>query len=98
MADRSPNRRRLRRWRPKAGRSPRNRRRANPSQITGRVILTILAARALWTAFHAPQLRVRRVEVVGANRLGAAQVAKLAAVPLGRNIFGVNLFRARMAV
>ena len=98
MPDRSPNRRRLRRWRPKPGRSSRNRRRANPSQVAGRVILTILAAQALWTAFHAPQLRVRRVEVVGANRLGAARVAKLAGVPLGRNIFGVNLFRARMAV
>jgi POTRA domain, FtsQ-type len=98
MADHSLNRRRLRRWRPKPGRSPRNRRRANSSQIAGRVILTILAAQGLWTAFHAPQLRVRRVEVVGANRLGAARVAKLAGVPLGRNIFGVNLFRARMAV
>jgi hypothetical protein len=98
MAERSLNRRRHRRVPPKPPRSPRNRRRTNPAQVAGRVVLSMLAAQALWSAFHAPQLRVRRVEVIGASRLGAARAAQLAGVPLGRNIFRVNLYRARMAV
>jgi POTRA domain-containing FtsQ-type protein len=97
MPERSLNRR-LRRPRSKPARSPRNRRRPNRVQIAGRVILSMLAVQALWSAFHSPHLRVRRVEVVGAGRLGAARAAQLADVPLGSNIFRVNLYRARVAV
>src|SRR5437868_5788079 len=98
MAEHSLNRRRLRRWQPKPGRSPRNRRRINPARIVGRAFLTFAAGVGLWTLFHAPQLKVRRVEVIGAGRLGGARVEELAGIPLGRNIFRLNLYRAREAV
>jgi cell division protein FtsQ len=38
------------------------------------------------------------VEVVGADRLGAERVRRLAGIPLGRNIFCLNLYRARLRV
>lgn len=98
MASSAPNRSRLGRWRPKPRRSPKNRRRISPLRLLLQVALIALAAQGLWMAFHAPRLRVRRVEVVGADRLGAARVRQLAAVPLGRNIFCVNLYRARLKV
>ncbi len=98
MAGGSRNRKRLGRWRPKPHRSPRNRRCASPFQLLLRAVLIGLAARGLWTAFHSPRLRVRRVEVVGADRLSPARVRQLAGLPLGRNIFCINLYRARVRV
>jgi hypothetical protein len=98
MKERGTNRRRLGRARPTANRNPRNRRRLKPGQVVTRASLVALAGMGLWSAFHAPQLRVRSVEVVGAERLGEKRAAQLAAVPLGRNIFRVNLYRARVAV
>lgn len=89
---------RRRAWLPRGQRSPKNRRRLSPLQVLLRGALIVLAAEGLWTAFHAPQLRVRRVEVVGADRLGAGRVCQLAGIPLGRNIFCVNLYRARLRV
>jgi hypothetical protein len=62
------------------------------------VALTGLAGYGLWVAFHSPALKTRRVDVVGAQRLGAERVRRLAAIPLGRNIFCTNLYRARLAV
>src|SRR5438034_9740087 len=100
MSEPSPNanRRRLRRWAPRPTRSPRNRRRVHPFHIACRIALTGLAGYGLWVAFHSPALKIRRVEVVGAQRLGAERVRQLAAIPLGRNIFQANLYRARLAV
>jgi len=98
MAGTNSNRKRLGRWRPKPHRSPRNRRRISPLQVLLRGALIVLAGQGLWTAFHTPRLRVRRVEVIGADRLGAERVRQLAGVPLGRNIFCVNLYRARLRV
>lgn len=98
MGERGPNRRRAGRWRPSIQRNPRNRRRLKPGQVLGRAALVALAGVGLWTAFHAPGLRVRKVEVIGAERLGEQRAAELARVPLGRNIFRVNLYRARVAV
>jgi POTRA domain-containing FtsQ-type protein len=92
------NRKRLGRWQPKAKRSPRNRRRASPLQMILRLALVALAGQGLWTAFHSPRLRVRRVEVIGADRLGAERVRQLAGLPLGRNIFCLNLYRAHVKV
>jgi hypothetical protein len=98
MPERSANRRPWRRWPPKVRRSPRNRRRARPREILGRTVALVGAIYGLWAVFHAPELKVRRVEVVGADRLGTTRVAHLADVPLGRNIFRINLYRARLSV
>jgi hypothetical protein len=98
MGERGMNRRRLGRMRPSTARSPKNRRRTRPAVVLGRAALVALAGLGLWSAFHSPALRVRNVEVVGAERLGARRAAELARVPLGRNIFRVNLYRARVAV
>ncbi len=98
MTERTPNRRRPAGWRPKTTRGAKNRRRASPLLVVGRGALAALAGYALWTTFHAPALAVRSVEVVGADRLGAVRVARLAGVPLGVNLFRVNLYRARLAV
>ena len=98
MAGPKSNRKPVRLWRPNSRRSPKNRRRISPLQIALRVSLIALAGQGLWLAFHAPALRVRRVEVVGAERLSAGRVRELARVPLGRNIFCVNLYRARLKV
>jgi hypothetical protein len=57
-----------------------------------------LAGQGLWILFHSSRLQVRRVEVSGADRLGAERVVRLAGVPLGCNIFCINLYRARVEV
>lgn len=98
MPDTTSNRRRLGRWRPQARRSPRNRRRASPVRLALQGVLITLAGPALWSIFHSPRLSVRRVEVIGADRLGEARVRRLAGIPVGRNIFCVNLYRARISV
>lgn len=98
MAEPTGNRKRWQRWQPKTARRARNRRRAHPLQVVTRVALAGLAAYGLWTVFHSPRLVVRRIEVVGTQRLSADQVRRLAHVPVGENIFRVNLYRARLAV
>jgi cell division protein FtsQ len=98
MTERGMNRRRPAQWRRSPTRNPRNRRRMKPGQVLRRASLVALAGAGLWMAFHAPGLRVRRVEVVGAERLGKSRAADLARIPLGQNIFRTNLYRARVAV
>jgi hypothetical protein len=63
-----------------------------------RAALVGLAAQGLWVVFHSPRLAVRRVEVIGADRLGEERAKRLAGIPLGWNIFCVNLYRARVRV
>src|SRR5687767_5089887 len=98
MADRIPNRRSLRRWQPRHARSSRNRRRTSPFHVAMRFVLVGLGALGLWWAFHSPSLAVRQVEVIGAQRLNAAHLVRQASIPVGQNIFRVNLYRARIAV
>jgi hypothetical protein len=57
-----------------------------------------MAVYALWVVFHSPHLEIRRVEVIGAERIDAGKVRQLAAIPVGRNIFRANLYRARLGV
>jgi hypothetical protein len=66
--------------------------------VAARIGLSGLAAAGLWLVFHSPRLAVRRVEVVGTQRLTVARVLELAGVPTGRNIFSINLYRARLRV
>src|SRR5437016_612316 len=98
MADNSSSRKRIGRWRPRMARSPKNRRRVSPFQVALRVAMMGLAAHGLWMVFHSPRLAVRRVEVIGADRMGQERAKHLAEIPLGRNIFCVNLYRARVRV
>jgi len=98
MADNGQNRKRLGRWRPNVSKAGKNRRRASPAQLVVRSLMVALAGYGLWSIFHSPRLTVRRVEVIGADRLGAEHVTRLAGIPLGRNVFCVNLFRARVQV
>jgi hypothetical protein len=86
------------RWKPRMNRAPKNRRRPNPLQVVLRTGLVVAGMQGLWFLFHTPRLAVRRVEVIGADRLGAERVKQLAAIPVGRNIFSINLFRARVRV
>src|SRR5438067_1159749 len=98
MADSWQNRKRLERWRPKVKRGGKNRRRASPTQLMLRSLMVALAGYGLWSVFHSPRLTVRRVEVIGADRLGSEHVTRLAGIPLARNVFCVNLFRPRVRV
>jgi hypothetical protein len=98
MAENRQYRKRPGRWRTKTVRSPKNRRRISPILMLVRGAMVALAAQGLWIVFHSPRLAVRRVDVIGADRLGAERVRHLASIPLGQNIFCINLFRARVKV
>lgn len=98
MAENGQNRKRVGRWRPKMRKGGKNRRRTSPAEMMVRSLMVALAGYGLWSVFHSPRLTVRHVEVLGADRLGAEHVKRLAGIPLGRNVFCVNLYQARVRV
>ena len=74
-------------------RKERNRRKIDWIAVARTVLVTVLIGQLLRVAFASPRMRLREVRVSGTTRLTPADVQKLAAVPLGENIFRVNLVR-----
>lgn len=83
--DRSPLKRRDRR----------DRNRKKPDWVAGlrSLLILVLIAQSLRVAFASPRLRLQEIRVQGTTRLTAADVAREGGVPLGQNIFRVNLVR-----
>ena len=66
-----------------------------PDYLAGfrNLLLLLLIAQSLRVAFASPRLKLKEVQVHGSRRLTPADVAKAGQVPLGENIFRVNLIR-----
>jgi len=87
-----------RRVRPRPPKRVRNRKRPDWLRVLLSLCLLALGAETLDVAFNSPRLAVKKVSVEGAKTLPTAHVAELTGVPIGRNIFRTNLYRARLAV
>jgi cell division protein FtsQ len=71
----------------------RNRKKPNVAAWIRLGLVTILAAQGLRVAFTSPRLTLAEVRVAGSGRLSPEQVTRLGAIPVGQNIFRVNLVR-----
>lgn len=60
-----------------------------------RVILALLLVFVAYVVFRSPLFQIQRVLVQGNSAVGRAEIEESAAVPLGRNIFEVDLRQAR---
>lgn len=76
-------------------RDRKNRNRKKPDYLVGfrTLLVLVLIGQCLRVAFASPRLNLREISVTGTERLGAAEVAREGQVPLGQNIFRVNLVR-----
>jgi cell division protein FtsQ len=83
---------------PRPPKRVRNRKRPDWLRILLSLSLLALGVETIQVAFNSPRLAVKKVSVEGAKTLPAAHVAELTGVPIGRNIFRTNLYRARLAV
>lgn len=74
-------------------RKSRNRKKPDYLAAFRTLLVLVLIAQCLRVAFASPRLNLREVQVAGTERLSAADVAREAKIPLGQNIFRVNLVR-----
>ena len=74
-------------------RKERNRKKLDVSAVIRTVLLLVLVTQCLRVAFASPRLRLQEVKVTGTERLTTDQVIKLGEIPLGENIFAVNIVR-----
>lgn len=87
---RAPNRNRPSRRPP---RPERNRRKPDWLAAVRVVLLLALAGQTLRVVFTSPRLRIRHVQVSGTARYNAAELTRMARIPVGANLFRVNLAR-----
>lgn len=69
----------------------RNRRRPDFRAPIGFLLTLLLVGQSLRVAFSSPRLRLEHVQVSGTQRLAPDEVTRLGKIPLGANIFRVNL-------
>lgn len=69
----------------------RNRRRPDFRGPIRFLLILLLVGQSLRVAFSSPRLRVENVQVSGTQRLQPEEVTRLGQIPLGANIFRVNL-------
>jgi hypothetical protein len=81
-----------------AKRPRRNRRRPDWLRALLSGLLLVLGAECVWVLFHTPRLAVQRVAVTGSTTLSAQQVAEMAGIQVGENIFRTNLYRVRRSI
>lgn len=79
--------------RPRGERRERNRKKPDILGSVRLVLVVLLLGECLRVAFASPRLRLREIAVTGRPPLTAEEAARLGGVPLGRNIFAVNLVR-----
>ena len=79
-------------------RKERNRKRIDPTGIIRAALLLLLVGQCMRVVFASPRLRLQEVQVAGTTRLSGEDVIKLGQVPLGRNIFAVNLVKVSGAL
>jgi cell division protein FtsQ len=84
--------------RARAQRAKRNRRKPDWLRALLSGLLFLLGAECIWAAFHSPRLAVQRIVVTGSTTLTSEQVAAMAGIRVGENIFRTNLFRIRQAI
>ncbi|HEU4753495.1 MAG TPA: FtsQ-type POTRA domain-containing protein, partial [Armatimonadota bacterium] len=80
------------------GRKERNRKKVDPTGLIKLALLAVLVAQSLRVAFASPRLHLQQVEIAGTSRLAPEDVIRLARVPIGQNIFAVNLVRVSEAL
>ena len=94
MRERDPREHPRERTRIPAGeRRTRNRRKPNVWGTLRLLAMTLLLAEGLRVAFWSPRLSLREVKLTGSTRYSAADLVRMGQIPVGRNIFGVNLAR-----
>lgn len=74
-------------------RRERNRRRPDVWGAVRTGIGLLLIVQCLRVAFTSPRLRLQQVHVTGSQRYSAEAVKRIGGIPMGRNIFCVNLVR-----
>ncbi len=74
-----------------AERRSRNRRKPDVWGAVRTVALFLVLAECLRVAFTSPRLNLQHVEVSGKTRYSSADLVRQAGIPMGRNLFGVNL-------
>jgi cell division protein FtsQ len=74
-------------------RKERNRKKFDVTALIRILLLLALVTQCLRVAFASPRLRLQEVKVTGTDRLSTEQVIRLGSIPLGQNIFGVNIVR-----
>lgn len=72
---------------------PKNRRKPDFLALFRNLLMLVLIAQSLRVAFASPKLRLKEVSLQGTQRLTAADVVKLGHVPVGQNVFRVNLVK-----
>jgi hypothetical protein len=70
-----------------------NRRKPDWLAVTRTVLIVALAAQGLRVAFASPRLRLQEVRVTGTQRFTPEHVLRLGGIPVGQNIFRVNLVK-----
>jgi hypothetical protein len=55
------------------------------------LLIVLLVSQSLRVAFSSPRLRLQHVEVTGTQRLASEDITRLGSIPMGANIFRVNL-------
>ncbi len=76
----------------------RNRRKPDLLGIVRSLFVLLLIGQCLRVAFVSPRLQLARIEVAGTERFSAEQLARIGQVPMGSNIFRVNLTRVSTAL
>lgn len=76
----------------------RNRRKPDLLGLFRSLFVLLLIGQCLRVAFVSPRLQLARIEITGTDRFSPEQIARLGQVPMGSNIFRVNLTRVSTAL